>query len=174
MSSKLVWLTTLAWLLSGQVAAACDLADASADASPLYTRKPVAGEEVWLTSGFGVRFHPLLKTRKLHAGVDWATPIGTPVLAAGAGRIVSARVEGEFGQTIRIDHGAGWHTVYAKLSAFDVREGDCVGPLATIGKSGATGLASGPKLHFEVHRNAQPIDPLSVPPRDHPPSTGPR
>jgi murein DD-endopeptidase MepM/ murein hydrolase activator NlpD len=156
-------LAAMAWLLFGQAAAACDTADGKADESPLHTRKPVLGEEVWLTSGFGMRLHPLLNVRRMHAGIDWAAPPGTPVIAAAGGRVVSARASGEYGWAVIIDHGAGWRTLYAHLSAFDVREGDCVAALAVIGKSGATGLSTGPKLHFEVHRNGQAIDPLRLP-----------
>jgi murein DD-endopeptidase MepM/ murein hydrolase activator NlpD len=110
-----------------------------------------------------MRLHPILGTRKMHTGVDWAAPIGTPVLAAAGGRVASAGVEGELGGTIRIDHGAGWQTVYAHLSAIEVGEGDCVAALSVIGKVGSTGLSSGPKLHLEVRANGQPLDPLSLP-----------
>ena len=137
--------------------------EGKAGESPLHTRKPLSGDDAHLTTGFGMRLHPILGTRKMHMGIDWAAPIGTPVVAAAGGRVASAGVEGELGKTVRIDHGAGWQTVYAHLSAFDVGEGDCVAALNVIGKVGSTGLASGPNLHLEVRANGQPLDPLSLP-----------
>ena len=104
------------WLLSPCMADACDEIKGKTAESPLHTRKPVSGEDVRLTTGFGMRLHPLLNTRKMHTGIDWAAPIGTPVLAARGGRVVSARTEGELGNAVRIDHGAGWQTLYAHLS----------------------------------------------------------
>ena len=80
------------------------------------TREAGRRDDVRLTSGFGMRRDPILNTRKLHVGIDWAAPIGTPVLAAAGGRVLFAGVEGELGRAVRIDHGAGWHTTYAHLS----------------------------------------------------------
>jgi murein DD-endopeptidase MepM/ murein hydrolase activator NlpD len=160
----------VACALIPQAAWACDAIAGRGGESPLHTRRPVVGDDVRLTSGFGMRRDPILNTRKLHAGIDWAAPMGTPVLAAAGGRVLFAGVEGELGRAVRIDHGAGWHTTYAHLTAFDVREGDCVAPLSVIGKVGATGLTSGPKLHFEVHENGQAIDPLSLSVKDTPPA----
>jgi murein DD-endopeptidase MepM/ murein hydrolase activator NlpD len=117
---------------------------------------------VRLTSGFGVRFNPLLNERRLHSGIDWAAPAGTQVIAASVGRVVSATVSDELGNTVLIDHGAGWQTLYGHLASFDVRDGDCVKFGTDIGKVGATGRAYGPVLHFEVRRDGQPIDPMSL------------
>jgi murein DD-endopeptidase MepM/ murein hydrolase activator NlpD len=142
---------------------ACEALEGKAGESPLHTRKPLLGDEARLTTGFGVRLHPILGTRKMHAGVDWAAPIGTPVLAAAGGRVTSAGAESELGKTVRIDHGAGWQTVYAHLSAIDVGEGDCVAALSVVGKVGSTGLASGPILHLEVRQDGQALDPLTLP-----------
>ena len=87
-----------------------------------------------------MRRDPILRARaSCTPGIDWAAPIGTPVVAAAGGRVALAGVEGELGRTVRIDHGAGWQTVYAHLSAFDVREGDCVAALSIIGKVGSHG-----------------------------------
>ena len=147
-------------------AAACEAVADGATGSPLLTRKPVRSEEARLTSGFGLRRHPILGTAKVHTGIDWAVPSGTPVLAAAGGRVVFAGVQGEFGTTVILDHGAGWRTLYANLSSLEVREDDCVAALAVIGRSGATGLSVGPMLHFEVQRDGRPIDPMQFPSQD--------
>jgi murein DD-endopeptidase MepM/ murein hydrolase activator NlpD len=161
----------MACVLVPQAATACDAIGGYAGVSPLHTRKPVVGDDVYLVSGFGMRNNPILGTRKLHAGVDWAAPVGTPVLAAAGGRVLSAGVEEMLGTTVRIDHGAGWQTVYAHLTASDVREGECVAPLSVIGKVGATGPAAGPRLHFEVHENGRAIDPLGLAVKTSPPAS---
>ena len=162
MQGRMVLFATMTWLLSPGAAAACETADAKALESPLKTRRPVPGEDVRLTSGFGIRFDPILMERRLHRGIDWAAAEGTPVIAAGGGRVILAAVSADLGNTVAIDHGAGWQTHYAHLAAFDVREGDCVTFGTVIGKVGKTGRAAGPALHFEVHRDGKPIDPLSV------------
>jgi murein DD-endopeptidase MepM/ murein hydrolase activator NlpD len=153
----------MGFLLAPRCVFACDAVKAQPGHSPLHTRKPVAGEAVWLIHGFGMRHQPLHNSSRMHSGVDWAAPAGTPVIAAAGGRVVAVRAEGELGRTVRIDHGAGWETVYARLEGLDVAEGDCVVPLAVIGRIGAMDATSGPALHFEVHANGRPIDPLSLP-----------
>jgi murein DD-endopeptidase MepM/ murein hydrolase activator NlpD len=140
--------------------------------SPLVTRKPVIGEDVRLTSGFGLRRHPLLAIDRLHAGIDWAALTGTQVIAAGAGRVAEAGLKGEYGNAITIDHGGGWQTLYSQLSRIEVAEGDCVAARAPIGKVGTTGLSSEPHLHFEVRRDGNPIDPLLVVLKSAPPEEG--
>jgi murein DD-endopeptidase MepM/ murein hydrolase activator NlpD len=152
-------------LMLGQGAAACEMAMAAAHAKEiaLSTRKPVLGPDVRLVSGFGVRRHPILMVLKMHAGVDWAAPAGTPVVAAAGGRVTFAGVEGAYGKTVLVGDGGGWSTRYAHLSAIDVRAGDCIAALSRIGKVGATGVASGPLLHFEVIRDGTPIDPMQIP-----------
>jgi murein DD-endopeptidase MepM/ murein hydrolase activator NlpD len=142
---------------------ACVTIDSNTGGRPVQTRRPVRGDDVRLTSGFGMRIHPLLNTRRLHTGIDWSAPLGTPVIAAGGGRVSSAGVTGELGNAVRIDHGAGWQTLYALLAHFDVQEGDCVAFGTVIGKVGATGLTYGPTLHFELRQHGWPIDPLRLP-----------
>lgn len=149
-------------LLSAEGALACGVA-AEAEGSPLHTRTPVVGQAARLTETFGMRRHPLLMTARMHTGVDWAAPRGTPVVASGAGRVISAKTDGELGNKVVIDHGAGWQTVYSQLSRFNVREGDCVEVLEVIGAVGSTGLSAENHLHFEVRRNGQPIDPMDAP-----------
>ncbi len=153
-------LTVLAFALLTGRAVACETAAFEAGKSPLLTRKPVIGEDVRLTSGFGLRRHPLLAIDRLHAGIDWAAPTGTQVIAAGAGRVAEAGAKGEYGNAITIDHGGGWQTVYSQLSRIEVGEGDCVAARAPIGKVGSTGLSAGPHLHFEVRLDGKAIDPM--------------
>jgi murein DD-endopeptidase MepM/ murein hydrolase activator NlpD len=99
----------------------------------------------------------------MHTGVDWAAAVGTPIIAAGAGRVAYVGRMGYHGNTVILDHGRNWRTLYAHLSSFDVAEGDCVASGTVIGRVGATGLTSGPALHFEVQQNGWPLDPMAVP-----------
>jgi murein DD-endopeptidase MepM/ murein hydrolase activator NlpD len=148
-------------LLCACSAWACETLDRRPEAARLATREPVMGEAVRLLSGFGVRRHPLTGAIKLHTGVDWGAPLGTLVAAAQSGRVELAGSYGAYGNAVRIDHGAGWKTVYAHLLDVTVRVGQCVGVAAVIGTVGA-GHPFGPRLHFEVLRNARYVDPLQV------------
>jgi murein DD-endopeptidase MepM/ murein hydrolase activator NlpD len=133
-------------------------------------RRPVRGEDVRLTSGFGLRRHPLLLTPKMHYGVDWAAAPGTPIMAAGNGVIEEAGAKVEYGNYIRIRHANGYKTAYGHMSrlAPGVAAGVRVLQGQTIGYVGSTGLASGPHLHFEVmvkntyNSNYEHVDPRSI------------
>jgi len=127
-------------------------------------RRPIRGDEARLTSGFGVRYHPLLNTRKAHTGVDWAAPVGTPILAAGNGVIEESRLKVQNGNYIRIRHANGYQTAYSHLSRFapGVAPGVKVRQGQIIGYSGNTGFSTGPHLHYEVLVNNQFVDPLSI------------
>ena len=132
-------------------------------------RRPVRGD-VRLTSGFGMRFHPLLNERRMHTGVDWATNPGTPVLAAGNGVVEEAGRKGQYGNYIRIRHANGYKTAYGHMSRFasGVSDGVKVRQGQIIGYVGSTGLASGPHVHFEVLVNSSYVDPMSIQvPREH-------
>jgi murein DD-endopeptidase MepM/ murein hydrolase activator NlpD len=115
-------------------------------------RRPVRGEDVRLTSGFGPRMHPLLRLQKMHYGEDWACAMGTPIMAAGAGVVEEAGPKGENGNYIRIRHANGYKTGYAHLQKFaaGVATGVRVRQGQIIGYVGSTGLSSGPHVHFEV------------------------
>ncbi len=117
-----------------------------------------------ISSGFGMRRHPLLGFTRLHAGIDFAAPSGTPVLAAGDGRIVEAGVNGGYGRWVKIRHDNGLATGYAHLSriAPGVRRSARIRQGQVIGFVGSTGLSTGPHLHFELHRNDRPVNPLDV------------
>lgn len=152
-------------VLTAGSALACDLPAAGAGRLVLKTVRPVAGDDVRLTSGFGLRRHPLLVTSKMHYGIDWAAPRGTPVVAAAGGRIVEAGTRGEYGNAILIEHGGGWYTFYSQLSRFaEIYPGACVAAGAEIAYVGSTGLSSGPHLHFEIRHNGQHLDPLTFRP----------
>ena len=127
-------------------------------------RKPVRADDVRLTSGYGVRFHPLLNTKKMHTGVDWACNPGTPVLASGNGTIEEAGYKGYYGNYIRIRHANGYHTAYGHMTrlASGVEPGVKVRQGQVIGFVGSTGLSSGPHLHFEVLVNSRFVDPMSI------------
>jgi murein DD-endopeptidase MepM/ murein hydrolase activator NlpD len=127
-------------------------------------RRPVRGEDVRITSGFGVRRHPILQVPKMHTGVDWACATGTPIMAAGSGVIEEAGRKGEYGNYVRIRHANGYKTAYGHMSrlASGVSEGVKVRQGQIIGYVGSTGLASGPHVHFEVLVNSSYVDPMSI------------
>ena len=126
--------------------------------------RPVRTEDARLASGFGVRFHPLLNTRKMHTGVDWAAAPGTPVLASGTGLIEEVGPKGQYGNYIRIRHANGYQTAYGHMSRFapGLREGTKVRQGQVIGFVGNTGFSTGPHLHYEVLVNSRFVDPLSI------------
>lgn len=113
-----------------------------------------------ITSGFGWRTHPILNRRIFHNGIDLDSPYGTPIRAAGDGRVILAQTWSGFGNTVVIQHGGDVTTIYGHMSRFgtsvgnDVREGNVVGYV------GCTGLCTGPHLHFEVREGGVPVDPL--------------
>ncbi len=119
--------------------------------------RPVNGP---IVSGFGMRYHPILKVNRMHNGVDIAAPHGTPIKAAADGEVIFAGYRRGYGNTLIIDHGGGVATLYAHCSALAVGESTMVRQGQVIGYVGATGLATGPHLHFEVRRNGEPVNPL--------------
>ena len=125
-------------------------------------RKPVLGDDALLATGFGVQVHPLLNVRKMHTGIDWMASSGTPVIAAGTGRVIEAGHVGKYGLTIVLDHGHGWLTRYAHLQRVAVTVGSCAERGNQIGEVGSTGLTTGPRLHFEVIKDGTQLDPLTV------------
>jgi murein DD-endopeptidase MepM/ murein hydrolase activator NlpD len=118
---------------------------------------PVKGR---LSSGFGWRVHPVLKTKKYHNGQDIAVPSGTPVYAADSGKVVVSGWTGGYGNYIAIDHGHGISTGYGHNSRLLVSVGEKVVKGQKISLSGNTGLSTGPHLHFEVRLKGVPVNPL--------------
>ncbi len=125
-------------------------------------RMPLVGGR--FTSGFGMRFHPILGYSRPHMGVDWAAPIGTPVFAAGNGTIASAGWDSGYGRRIEIEHANGYTTTYNHLSGFarGAKAGAHVKQGQVIGYLGQTGLATGPHLHYEILVNGHFVDPMRV------------
>ena len=120
---------------------------------------PVAGN---ITSWFGYRRHPILGYVRLHAGVDFGAPYGTPIFAVTDGAVIYAGWHGGHGNYVRLTHGGGTDTGYGHMSRIAVSVGQHVSRGQVIGYVGATGLATGPHLHYELFRNGQPVDPLSM------------
>ncbi len=118
---------------------------------------PVAG---FIASGFGMRRHPILGVVRMHAGIDIVAPTGTLVKAADGGQIIQAGYDHSYGYSIVVYHGGGFATWYAHLSRILVAVGQNVSRGEVIGLVGATGLATGPHLHFEVRINGAPQNPL--------------
>ncbi len=115
-------------------------------------------------SGFGARKHPILGYVRMHTGVDWAAPIGTPIIAAGNGVIEKVGWAGGYGKQIIIRHANGYETSYNHQSAFakGIEAGMRVRQGQTIGYLGQTGLATGPHLHYELMVNGTKVDPMRV------------
>ena len=125
-------------------------------------RKPMNGGI--LRSTFGYRRHPILGYKRLHAGVDWAAPRGTPIVAAGNGTVVKAGWSSGYGRFTLIRHANGYETAYGHQSAIakGVVPGAKVRQGQVIGYVGSTGLSTGPHLHYEVRVNSKPVDPLRI------------
>ncbi len=124
---------------------------------------PVKG---WLTSRFGPRRSPITHAARFHEGIDIAAPWGVTVRATGDGVVRFAAYKGGLGNTFIIDHGFGVTSYYGHNSKLHVKEGDKVKRGATIASVGNTGHSTGPHLHYEVHADSIPVDPMAfLPPR---------
>ena len=126
-----------------------------------------------VTSGFSARrMHPVLHTARAHRGVDYAAPSGAPVVTIAAGRVVSVTFDNANGRMVRIRHASGYESYYLHLSAFapGIKAGMSVSQGATVGRVGATGLATGPHLHYGLKKNGVFVNPLrehrNLPPGD--------
>lgn len=120
---------------------------------------PVAG---YLSSGFGMRFHPILGYSRMHAGVDFAAPRGAPIYAVSDGVIAYSGWHGGHGNYVKINHDNGLGTGYAHMSRIAAYAGQRVRRGQVIGYVGSTGLSTGPHLHYEVYRNGSAVNPMSV------------
>ena len=125
-------------------------------------RTPIDGAR--LSSRFGKRKHPILGYTRLHAGVDFAAPSGTPIYAAGNGVIEAIGRNGGYGNYIRVRHNGTYHTAYAHLKGYarGLKKGNRVRQGQVIGYVGSTGRSTGPHLHYEVHRDRKQINPLTL------------
>lgn len=156
--------------IEGMISRASDLANGLRDVSDTLERNfkrfantpsimPTAG---WLSSQFtSSRFHPILHVNRPHEGIDVTAPTGTPIVAPAAGRVVYAENDKGYGLVVEIDHGNGIRTRFAHCSRLAVRAGQQVTRNQLIAAVGSTGLSTAPHLHYEIHVNGKPVDPLT-------------
>ncbi len=125
--------------------------------------QPVKNEDLThIASGYGFRTDPFLKIQKMHWGMDFTAPTGTPVYASGNGVVTRAdNTASGYGEHIRINHGFGYESLYAHLSEYNVNEGQRVKRGDLIGFVGSTGRSSAPHLHYEVFKNGERINPIN-------------
>lgn len=114
-----------------------------------------------LASGYGMRMHPLLKFVRMHAGIDFSAPQGTPIFATGNGKVVNALFDKTSGNMITIDHGYGYRTKYLHMSKFAVKNGQNVKRGDIIGYVGNTGLSKAPHVHYEVWKDNKHVNPVN-------------
>ena len=116
---------------------------------------------VVLASGYGIRIHPIYKVRKMHHGIDFAAPIGTPIYATADGTIENVEMSFTgYGKKVEIDHGFGYRTRYAHMHMFVVKNGQHVKRGDLVGYVGDTGLSTAPHLHYEVFINGAQVNPI--------------
>jgi murein DD-endopeptidase MepM/ murein hydrolase activator NlpD len=131
-------------------------------AKKFLVRKPV--NNAIMRSGFGGRRHPILGYTKMHTGVDWATPYGTPIFASGNGVVEKVGWEGGYGKYVRLKHNNGYETAYGHMSAFakGLEPGKRVRQGQVIGFVGSTGMSTGAHVHYEILVNGRFVDPMRV------------
>jgi murein DD-endopeptidase MepM/ murein hydrolase activator NlpD len=114
-----------------------------------------------IASGFGIRIDPIYKTPKMHAGLDFTAPQGTPIYATADGRVATAgNTNNGYGNHVIIDHGFGYETLYGHMVRVKARRGQMVKRGEIIGYVGSTGKSTGPHCHYEVHKNGRKLDPV--------------
>lgn len=124
--------------------------------------QPISNKDLThIASGFGYRIDPVYKVTKLHAGLDFAAPVGTPIYATADGVVKSADFNaGGFGNHVVVYHGYGYETLYGHMYRIKVHQGETVKRGEVIGWVGSTGKSTGPHCHYEVHKDGTPIDPV--------------
>ncbi len=130
-----------------------------AQAAPAHLLMPVAGK---VTSGFGMRFHPILGFTRMHEGIDLSAPYGAPIYAVAPGTVSYAGLHGGHGKYVRLEHSGGLGTGYAHMSRIAVAPGTHVRAGEVIGYVGSSGLSTGAHLHYEVYRDGEAVNPLTV------------
>ena len=128
------------------------------DSAAQAMRLPVAAS---VSSGFGMRSHPILGSHRFHKGVDLRAAFGTPIRASADGRVAAAGWNGGYGREVRLDHGQGLQTLYAHMSRLAALPGQRVHAGEIIGFVGSSGLSTGPHLHYEVLKDGRPVNPLT-------------
>jgi murein DD-endopeptidase MepM/ murein hydrolase activator NlpD len=123
--------------------------------------QPVSNKELTrIASGFGMRIHPIYGIAKMHNGLDFTAPQGTPIYATGDGTVTTAGMGTGTGNHVIINHGYGYETVYMHMVRIKARDGQRVKRGEVIGWVGNTGASTGPHCHYEVHINGNPVDPV--------------
>ena len=127
--------------------------------------KPVRADklnrDVSLLSGFGWRVHPIFKVRKMHTGIDFSAPQGTPIQATGDGKVLKVEYQGSgYGHCVTIDHGYGYQTLYGHMSRIDIRPGQAVKRGQQIGAVGSTGTSTAPHCHYEIILKGEKVNPI--------------
>lgn len=123
--------------------------------------QPVSNKQLTrLTSGFGMRYHPIYKVAQFHPGIDFAAPHGTPIYATADGVVKKANYNAGYGNAVVLDHGYNYKTMYAHMSSFKVKEGQKVKRGECIGYVGSTGFSTAPHVHYEVHYKGDPVNPV--------------
>lgn len=123
--------------------------------------RPVAAKDMKsIVSGFGVRYHPILRIRRMHSGLDFAAKAGASIYATADGIVKTAAFQAGFGNMVQINHQNGYSTSYAHMKAYKVKVGQKVKRGDIIGYIGSTGLSTGPHLHYEVIKDGVKMDPL--------------
>jgi murein DD-endopeptidase MepM/ murein hydrolase activator NlpD len=126
--------------------------------------KPVRADKlaknVGLLSGFGYRIHPIYKVPRMHTGIDFTAPKGTPIQATGDGVVVKAESNSGYGRCVIIDHGYGYQTLYAHMSRIDIKQGQRVKRGQRLGLVGSTGASTAPHCHYEVHLRGERVNPV--------------
>ena len=125
--------------------------------------QPVSNKDLSrMASGYGPRIHPIYKTKKFHAGMDFSAKTGTPIYATGDGKIFKVRKSRKgYGNHVIINHGYGYKTLYAHMSKYTVKKGQKVKRGDVIGYVGNTGTSVAPHLHYEVHKDEKKINPVN-------------
>ncbi len=113
-------------------------------------------------SGFGIRLHPVHKVDRMHTGIDFTAPKGTPIQATGNGKVIKAEHERVgYGNHVIIDHGFGYTSLYGHMATFTVKVGDVIQKGQSIGTVGTSGTSTAPHLHYEVRYKDDPVDPIT-------------
>jgi murein DD-endopeptidase MepM/ murein hydrolase activator NlpD len=135
---------------------------ANADQPPAAESGMIMPVDGHVTSYFGYRYHPILHFTRFHAGLDIGAAWGSPIVAAGDGRVVAAGWAGGYGREVQIAHGAGITSLYGHMSQIVAQPGSFVRAGQVIGYVGSSGLSTGPHVHFEVRVGGTPVNPLGV------------
>ena len=123
--------------------------------------QPVKNQDLKrMASGYGMRLHPILKSWRMHNGMDFTSPTGTPIFASGNGKIIRSGRSSTYGNVVYIDHGYGYKTIYAHMSKIVAKRGKTVKRGDLIGYVGNTGRSAAPHLHYEVHKNGRAVNPI--------------